>query len=54
MFSSQLCLNTMFIKMFGSNWFKKNLLLNKGFDTSMNKICCSSVNSRQHSGTLEL
>jgi len=32
---------------------KKNLLLNEGFGNSMDKnlICCSSVNSDQHSET---
>ena len=34
-FSSQLCVNTTFIKMHGSHWMQKNLSLNEGFDNSM-------------------
>ena len=37
-FSFQLYLNTMFIKMFGGHWFKKNLFLNKGFDNSISEF----------------
>ena len=36
-FSFQLGVNTMLIKN-GSHWLEKNLLLDEGFDKSMNKI----------------
>ena len=49
--SSQLCINTMLIEMNGSHWLKRNLLLNEGFDNSLKKICCSSVNSQRDSKT---
>ena len=43
-----MCINIMFIDMYGSHWLKKNFLLKEGFDNPVNKICCSSVNSQQH------
>lgn len=41
MFSSPLCVNTIFTEMNGSHWLEKNFLLNEGFDNSVNKICHS-------------
>ena len=50
-FSSQLCLNTTFIKMHGSHWMQENLSLNEGFDNSMARhapfLLCKWKNSSQ-------
>lgn len=46
--------NTTFIEMYGCHWTKKSLLLNEGFDNSVHKVRCSSVNSQWRSKTLAL
>ena len=37
-FSCQLYENTMFIEMYGNHWLKTKLMLNKGFNNSLNKF----------------
>lgn len=53
-FSSELCISSIFIKMYISHWLEKNVLPNKGFHNSMTKIYSLTVKSQWYNEILAL